>query len=511
MKGPFKSTVLQDYIALSPNTNANYFIDSQLVETYGDPLVPAPTLVLGIQAKGNAKYGPLRLHDTKLDFVLRDVDSFRVVKQCRVGDSLLGSVSGVTIVGKFDNVTQLGRFFTVDPKQGHFFKIVIPSLDPDVLFNMKSSAQFLGEVFPVTLSLDSERDMLRFYRNGTAFGKFAVFYNASSPLRDWDSLQFRLTGEFPTAKEASHRRSLPAELEQLIGDYIREVSMNTERRLQMSSSEVIRARRRFALANEKLNRSEHAYAAAFQRYSVALKEKNKAAVELQSANKLFVNASAEFNESREELEGLCTIENCPLKCISGMNCTMCVKTVFTKVRGLCPSTCYERRLRRVAPFGYWTICTRHRCSKRRRSRRHPYSRKHYHRRNVRCYFRGTIFRNWVVRRARRPRHWQTTVTGLPPGVSYGYGYVRGYGYDYYYDYDYDYDCDCEYDYDYDYDYDCDYDYDYDYDFGIGIGCVYGCDYDDCDCGHGDNYTGGIPQRLVTDVHSVVAAKTIIAI
>ena len=181
-----------------------------------------------------------------------------------------------------------------------------------------------------------------------------------------------------------------------------------------ASFDVTRTRRRLGSATRKRKSSEKAYGDAFKRYSKALNKKNNAELELQAAKRPLKNASAEFNQSKQEIEKLCVINNCLLKCVAGVSCRTCVKPIFTKVRGLCPNTCYRTRRTRVPPFGTWSVCTRDRCDVRGLLDGSWYG-KRFRRRNISCQFTGYII--WMFRMVRRPRFWKTSATTLPPWVS----------------------------------------------------------------------------------------------
>ena len=59
---------------------------------------------------------------------------------------------------------------------------------------------------------------------------------------------------------------------------------------------------------------------------------------LEKAKVPFQNAFNSLNSAQQQVDNLCTIQNCPLKCISGITCNSCTKTIFgVSLKCLCCS------------------------------------------------------------------------------------------------------------------------------------------------------------------------------
>ena len=71
-------------------------------------------------------------------------------------------------------------------------------------------------------------------------------------------------------------------------------------------------------------------------YAVAKLETVKQSLE--KAKVPFQNAFNSLNSVQQQVDNLCTIQNCPLKCISGITCNSCTKTIFgVSLKCLCCS------------------------------------------------------------------------------------------------------------------------------------------------------------------------------
>lgn len=238
----------------------------------------------------------------------------------------------------------LGNFLTLQ-NEGQL-RIIYDRDYPDYVARLDSvQVSILGTSFVTSIAV--QNNTLGFSKTVNLFSIYPTILEVSAPTNEasWDHVPLSIKGEM-----TSGPASFSDDLENAIHTELqRRADIAVSRQ---SSAEMSRQRplEQIAILENQINESKRAIESANQTYADALTLLADALAELDDAQPLYDNSTAEISQLQTNLDSLCMEMECEDVCMRGCTPGVCYVENLVNVIGQCPYIEYVMRERRVAPF-----------------------------------------------------------------------------------------------------------------------------------------------------------------
>ena len=208
----------------------------------------------------------------------------------------------------------------------------------------KNDHSFKAELLNITVSLFDvifqstatiNKDYFEFTKEMKLFGKFDTQLNGQiSQTSNWESAPINIYGVFLNTSN-----NFPELLCRQIDNYIEILYSRSQNRVRNSEIVYTRARSQLTAAELNLNNAEISKNRSHDLVMETEEEIDKIMRNVSSLTNSLENANDEVKSLIERLDQLCTIQQCPMVCIPGQNCSVCDQSVESSIQDTCSVAC----------------------------------------------------------------------------------------------------------------------------------------------------------------------------